>query len=232
MSAPAGRCLSPILAFQSFTTGCLAHRTVRGACGPAADGLRGHRLETNVILYRCFAWDDRAGADGPDGPLWFPRIYQGEGRHDNPELYGCLYLSATALSCLVEQLARFRGQRLLPSLLRRRGLPLAMADLELDDDAELVDLDDPVVLRRERLRPSLVATRDRRLTQPRARALHDRHPRSAGLRWWSTYEALWINVTLFDRAAPRVRVREVRALGVEDPTVVEAAEFFGLRTPE
>ena len=185
-----------------------------------------------MILHRCFAWDERARAAEPDGPLWFPRVYQGEGRHDNPDRYGCLYLSASPLSTVVEQLARFRGQRLLPSLLRRRGLPLALADLELDAAAELLDLDDPVVLRRERLRPSYVATRDRRITQPQALALHDRHRKAAGFRWWSTYEAAWINVTLFDRAALQVRVRSVRALSLEHPTIVEAAEFFGLRTPE
>ena len=183
-----------------------------------------------MILYRCFAWDERAGDAGPDGPLWFPRIYQGDGRHDNPDRYGCLYLSASPLSTVVEQLARFRGQRLLPSLLRRRGLPLALADLELDDAVEFVDFDDPVVLTRERLRPSRVATRDRSITQAQARALHERHPRAAGIRWWSTYEAVWINVTLFDRAATHVRVRSVRALTVRDLSVVEAADFFGLRT--
>ena len=182
-----------------------------------------------MILHRCFAWDEQAGDAGPDGPLWFPRIYQGEGRHDNPDRYGCLYLSVSPLSTVVEQLARFRGQRLLPSLLRRRGLPLALADLELDDDAELVDLDDPVVLRRERLRPSQVATRARRVTQPQALTLHDRHRHAAGVRWWSTYEALWINVTLFERAASQLRVRSVRSLDLEDPTVADAAEFFGLR---
>ena len=182
-----------------------------------------------MILHRCFAWDERTGDGGPDGPLWFPRIYQGEGRHDNPDRYGCLYLSVSPLSTLIEQLARFRGQRLLPSMLRRRGLPLALADLELDEDAELVDLDDPVVLRRVRLRPSRVATRDRRITQPQALALHDGNRQAAGLRWWSTYEALWINVTLFDRAASRVRVGSVRALSLGDPTVAEAADFFGLR---
>ena len=182
-----------------------------------------------MILHRCFAWDERAGATGSDGPLWFPRVYQGEGRHDNPDRYGCLYLSASALSTVVEQLARFRGQRLLPSMLRRRGLPLAVADLELDESAEVLDLDDPVVLRRERLRPSQVATRDRTVTQAHALALHDRHTEAAGLRWWSTFEAQWINVTLFDRAASRLRVREVRALTLEDPTVMEAADFFGLR---
>src|SRR3954466_6255334 len=149
---------------------------------------------TLVILYRCFAWDERAADNGPDGPLWFPRVYQGEGRHDNPERYGCLYLSVSALSTVVEQLARFRGQRLLPSLLRRRGLPLALAVLELEAAAGLIDLDDPVVLRRERLRPSMVATRHRRITQAQAYRLHDRHPQSTGLQWWSTYEAAWINV--------------------------------------
>jgi hypothetical protein len=182
-----------------------------------------------VILHRCFAWDERAGNDRPDGPLWFPRIYQGDGRHDNPERYGCLYLSTSPLSTVVEQLARFRGQRLLPSLLRRRGLPLALADLELQDDAELIDLDDPVVLRRERLRPSQVATRGRRVTQSQALAFYDRHHKAAGVRWWSTYESAWINVTLFDRVASRLRLQSVRALSLDHPAVAEAADLFGLR---
>ena len=107
-----------------------------------------------MILYRCFAWNARVRSDRPDGALWFPRPYQGDGRHDNADLYGCLYLSERPLSCVVEQLARFRGQRLQPALLVRRGRALALAELELPDDTELVDLDDPTVLRRERLRPS------------------------------------------------------------------------------
>jgi hypothetical protein len=183
-----------------------------------------------VILYRCFAWNEHARGKDADGPLWFPRPYQGEGRHDNPDVYGCLYLSERPLASLVEQFARFRGQRLLPSLLRRRGLPLALADLELDDRAELIDLDDPVVLKRERLRPSRVATRQRATTQPQALQLYERHPRVAGLRWWSIYEAFWMNVTVFNRAASHLRVRSVRALTIDDPAVVEAADFFGLRT--
>lgn len=182
-----------------------------------------------MILYRCFAWNDRARQAETDGPLWFPRIFQGEGRHDNPDLYGCLYLADRAVSCVVEQIARFRGQRVSPPLLRRRGLPLALGELELVDGTELVDLDDPVVLRRERLRPSLVATRHRDVTQPQARVLHEQHAGAAGLRWWSSYEALWLNVTLFGRAAALLHVRSVRALAVDDPAVVEAALFFGLR---
>ena len=183
-----------------------------------------------MILHRAFAWNARASQTDQDGPLWFPRLFQGEGRHDNADHYGCLYLADRPLSALVEQLARFRGQRLSASLLRRRGLPLGLAELELAADAELIDLDDPAILRRERLRPSAVATRDRASTQAQALRLHDRHARAAGLCWWSTYESSWINVTLFDRAAPRLTLRSVRALTIDDAAVVEAAEFFGLRT--
>lgn len=182
-----------------------------------------------MILYRCFAWNERAPAADPDGPLWFPRLFQGDGRHDNPDLYGCLYLSLSALSTIVEQMARFRGQRLSPPLLRRRGLPLAIAELDLAEGAELLDLDDPAVLHRERLRPSIVATRQRVVTQPQARRLYERHAGAAGLRWWSAYEATWTNVTLFDRAATHLRVHAVRALTIDDPAVLDGAEFFGLR---
>ena len=182
-----------------------------------------------MILYRCFAWDRTARPADPDGPLWFPRPFQGEGRHDNPDVYGCLYAGDRPISPIVEQLARFRGQRLSPSLLNRRGLPLALAELELADGAELVDLDDPGVLRRERLRPSVVATRHRDVTQPQARTLYERHTNAAGLRWWSTYEAQWMNVSLFDRAAAHLTVRSVRALSVDDAETREAAEYFGLR---
>ena len=182
-----------------------------------------------MTLYRCFAWNQDARDDTADGPLWFPRSFQGEGRHDNPDAYGCLYLADRALSCVAEQLAPFRGQRLTASLLRRRGLPLALAELELDPSAALLDLDDPVVLRRERLRPSRVATRDRSVTQPQALDLYQRHPEIAGLRWWSSWEAQWVNVTLFARGAASLRLVATRALTLTDPALLESAEWFGLR---
>lgn len=181
-----------------------------------------------MTLYRCFAWNERANDTGPDGPLWFPRSLQGDGRHDNPDLFGCLYVSERAVSTVVEQLGRFRGGRLTASFLRRRGLPLALVELRLADSARLLDLDDPAVLQRARLRPSQVATRQRDTTQPQARVLHERDADAAGLRWWSTYEALWMNVTLFDRAASKLRVTAVRRLALDDPAVAEAAEFLGL----
>jgi hypothetical protein len=182
-----------------------------------------------VILYRCFAWDSRVRAADPDGPLWFPRRFQGDGRHDNPDLYGCLYLSERAVSCVVEQLARFRGQRLSAPLLRRRGLPLALGTLELAAGAELIDLDDPAVLRRERLRPSRVATTERAITQGQARTLHERHVPAAGLRWWSTHESMWMNVTLFQRAAQHLQAHDVQALTLEDPPLLEAVQFLAFQ---
>ena len=180
-----------------------------------------------MILYRCFAWNERARADQPDSPLWFPREFQGDGRHDNPDVYGCLYLTDREISCVVEQLARFRTQRLIDDLLLRRGHRLAVAAIELPESAEVVDLDDPVVLRRRRLRPSEVATRHREITQPQALAAY-RDTEAAGLRWWSIHESLWANYTLFDRAVRRLRVQNVRALVLEDSAVRVAAEFLGL----
>lgn len=146
-----------------------------------------------------------------------------------PEAYGCVYLADRPLSSVVEQFAAFRGQRLLASMLTRRGLPLALARLALRDKARIVDLDDVVVLRQERLRPSRVATRDRSVTQPQALALYRRHPKAAGLRWWSVWEAQWANVTLFERALPSLRLESVDRLTLAHPAVREAADWFGLR---
>jgi hypothetical protein len=181
-----------------------------------------------VIVHRCFAWNRRAAPSAEGGALWIPRAFQGDGRHDNPEAYGCLYVTDREVSGVVEQLAPWRGQALAPELLVRRRLPLALAAIELPDDAELVDLDEPRVLARERLRPSRVATRVREVTQPQALALFERHERAVGLRWWSTFESLWANVTLFDRAARRLRVAAVRALTIDDAAVADAAVFLGL----
>jgi hypothetical protein len=180
-----------------------------------------------LILYRCFAWNERARPMEADSPLWFPRVFQGDGRHDNPDVYGCLYLTDREASGVIEQLARFRGQRLIEPILARRGLPLALAAIELSDETELIDLDDPVVLRRRRLRPSVVATRDRTITQPQALAAY-RETDAAGLRWWSIFESLWANCTLFDRAVRRLKLQDVRGLAVDDPAVVEAADYLGL----
>ena len=180
-----------------------------------------------MILHRCFAWNEGARADQPDSPLWFPRVFQGDGRHDNPDAYGCLYLTDREASGVVEQFARFRGQRLIEPMLRRRDLPLAVAAISLPDDAELIDLDDPVVLRRRRLRPSVVATRDRSVTQPQALEIF-RGTDAAGLCWWSIHESLWTNYTVFDRMRRKLRIEAVRTISLDDAALLQAADFLGL----
>lgn len=181
-----------------------------------------------MILFRCFPWESGVDPASRGGPLWFPRMLQGPGRHDNPFLYGCLYTSEQALSPVVEQLARLGGTELGGADLVRRGLPLALAAVALSEEAVLVDLDAPRVLDAEGLRPSLVATRERARTQADAAALFERRAESVGLRWWSTFESQWPNVTLFDRAAGSLEVEGVRALELGDDVVEEAARFLGL----
>jgi hypothetical protein len=155
-------------------------------------------------------------------------MLQGEGRHDAPTLYGCLYVSVEPGSAIVEQLAGLTGTSIEPADLFRHGNPLALAAVELDDDAELIDLDDPSVLVQEDLRPSRVATNDRATTQAQAAELFHGHGAAVGLRWWSTFESLWPNITLFDRAETALEVSDVQRLEVGDDIVLEAAEFLGL----
>lgn len=182
-----------------------------------------------MILWRVLPWDRAAAPDAPGGATWFPRPFQGVGRHDNPEQYGCLYLAEDPVSCLAEALAPFRGSGAdVSDLLHRGGRPLSLARLALAPSVRLLDLDDPAVLVAEGLRPSQVATGERTATQRDAAALHARHPRAGGLRWWSTLEASWANVTLFDRAAARLRVEEVHVLEPGDPEMSAAARFLGL----
>jgi RES domain len=182
-----------------------------------------------VILHRCFPWDEGAAPAAPGGALWFPRELQGDGRHDAPERYGCAYVSEEPVAAVVEELARFAGTLLGAADLRRRGLPLGLAEIRLAEPALLVDLDSPLVLAEEGLRPSLVATATRARTQAAAVALHERHPDAAGIRWPSAFEAGWANVTLFDRALDALAVAAVRPLRLDDPVVGEAGAFLGLR---
>jgi hypothetical protein len=182
-----------------------------------------------VILWRVLPWDPSAKPRSPGGPLWFPRAFQGAGRHDNRDRYGCLYLATEAASAVAEALGPFRGTGdLADDMLDRGGRRLALAALELPDPVELVDLDEPRVLRRERLRPSEVATRSRTVTQAYAARLYDAHDGALGLRWWSTLESSWINVTLFDRASSELTAAAPEPLATDHPAVVEAAELLGL----
>jgi hypothetical protein len=183
-----------------------------------------------VILWRLVPWRAQVSPREPGGALWFPRELQGHGRHDNPDRYGCLYASQDAVSAVAEVLAPFRGAgALVPGMLLRGDLPLALVRLELEGDADMVDLDDPRELASRGLRPSRVATRTRAVTQAYAARVFEELHRALGLRWWSTLESSLINITLFDRAAPHLSVLDVERLTVEHAVVGEAATLLGLR---
>lgn len=180
-------------------------------------------------LWRVLPWDPSAKLGAAGNPLWVPREFQGTGRHDAPDRYGCLYLAEEPVSAVAEALAPFRGTGDLASaLLVRSGRQLALAEMDLDASAVLVDLDDPGVLTAEALRPSTVATGHRAVTQAHAIRLFERHSAAAGLRWWSTLESSWLQVTLFDRALGALSVRQVGTLAVDDAAVVGAAAYLGL----
>jgi hypothetical protein len=182
-----------------------------------------------MIAFRCFPLIPTADQRETGGALWFPRIYQGHGRHDNPDVYGCLYVGEREVGVVAERLQGFRSRgRLAARMLNREGRPLTLAAIELAATAVIVDLDDPTVLVREELRPSEIATHDRTRTQADARMIFERRSEASGLRWWSTLEASWLNLTVFERAAHGLRVLEQRELTVFDPVVREAAEFLGL----
>jgi hypothetical protein len=182
-----------------------------------------------LILHRVYPRDPRAAPTEPGGSLFWPRGLQGYGRHDNPELYACIYASEARVSAVAEALAPFRGAgEVGDAMLERNGRPLAVAAIELPDELPLIDLDDPQTLAGEALRSSQVATRRRSLTQAQAAALFEKHEQAAGLRWWSSLESLWINVTLFDRAASAVAAGLLEPLTTESEPVQEAASVLGL----
>ena len=154
---------------------------------------------------------ERARRPGPPrtAPSGFRACTRATGGTTTPTCYGCLYLSEQPLSCVVEQLARFRGQRLLPALLVRRGLPRRARRARALRRRPISSTSTT----RRCCGASGSARRESRrgratMTQPQARSLCTSGIRdAAGLRWWSTFEAQWLNVTLFDRAGIRAAAR-------------------------
>ena len=61
-------------------------------------------------------------------------------------------------------------------------------------------------------------------TQAYAERLFDAHPEAVGLRWWSSLESSWINVTLFDRATRALLAGLPERLSLDHPAVTEAAK--------
>jgi hypothetical protein len=179
------------------------------------------------MLYRVFSWVPGAPANEPGGPLFVPRFDQGSGRHDN-DAYGVLYLSRSKISPIAEQLKDYVGRPWGATSLLREGSPLSLASIDDEGLDGLLDLDDPRNLVTRQLRPSRVATRRRKPTQQMALAIYQEGV--PGFEWWSTIEASWINVTLFEeRVADQLTLsEEPEPLTLDHPAVREAAEAVGV----
>jgi len=180
------------------------------------------------VLYRVFAHrPDRRG-----DPFAVPRHLQGGGRHDNPDHYTALYLAREPISAVAERIQGFRGQRLTEGVfIRPDGRVDVLAAIDDAGWPELVDLDDPQVLAARGIRPSRVATGDRPTTQQLALDLYQGG--AIGLAWWSTLEASWTNVTVFEERLPRgLRwVASLEPLSTVHPVVRDAAEHLLIDVP-
>ncbi len=179
------------------------------------------------MLWRVFPFDWQAPQARPE-PLAVARERQGDGRHDNPDHFTALYLAREPISAVAEFLQAFRGQTIDDrAFARPDGRSLTLASLDDAEVAALVDLDDPHVLVAIDRRPSTVATGDRVTTQ--RLALERFLEGAAGLSWWSTLEARWTNVTLFDVRLPRLpQVINVDRLHARHEVVVAAADRLGV----
>jgi hypothetical protein len=181
------------------------------------------------LLYRVFP--ARAGASRSEegGALYVPRVRQGSGRHDNPDQYGALYAARSPESAIAERVQGFRGHWLTEADLRLAdGRRWALGAIDDERLPPLVDLDDPSQLVRRRLRPSMVATRDRRTTREIARAVFAEGV--PGFSWWSTLESSWTNITLFAEVAiPDLELAgDPEPLSLGFPALRSAADVLGI----
>jgi RES domain-containing protein len=179
------------------------------------------------VLYRVFPHVRNARPT----PLDVPRDLQGSGRHDNPDDYTAVYLAREPIAAVAERIQAFRGSRLTEGAFARPdGRVLALAEVDDSDWPDLVDLDDPIVLAAEAIRPSRVATGNPAAI--RRMALEFFHRGSLGLSWWSTVEASWTNVTVFrERLERPVDIIDVQVLSPTHPVVREAAAFLLIDVP-
>jgi RES domain len=183
------------------------------------------------VLFRVYRALDGAAPATRGGPLYVPRERQGAGRHDSPGRYGAFYVARTAESAVAEAIQAFRGRDLTPEDLELAdGSRLALAVFDDAGLGQLVDLDEPAVLVRERWRPSEVAGRDRIVTQAMAVRAFDAG--ALGLSWWSTLDAAWTNLTLFAErtlAAGAITLEGTpERLTLKHPALIAAADHLAI----
>ncbi|MFQ5704709.1 MAG: RES family NAD+ phosphorylase [Gemmatimonadales bacterium] len=183
-------------------------------------------------LWRVFPWDPAAPLGAPFS-LTHVQPQQTSGRFDLGIRPAVLYLAESPEHAVGEKLQRFRGRRLTPMHLREYGRTLAI--VSVTPAARVIkavaDLTDPEVLHRLKLRPDIVASRDRRRTQAVARRLYEEG--YSGLHWWSALTGDWHATILFldsDRVHTRaLTFGQPEPLSLQHPGVVRCFEFLGIQ---
>lgn len=181
-------------------------------------------------LWRAFPWDPEAETGRPFSPSYVHPA-QGQGRFDMPGAPGgVLYLAETPEHAVAELIQQYRGRRLAANHLRVAGHSLALVSVHLPDPvrSDIIDLCDPEVLVRIRIRPDQLASRDRHLTQRIAAEIHAND--KAGLRWWSALTGDWHTVVVFrDRIrSARPRYGTPEPLALDHAAVREATAALGI----
>lgn len=184
----------------------------------------------SVRLWRAFPWAPEAD-DGQPFSASYVHPGQGQGRFDLPGAPGgVLYLAETPEHAVAELIQHYRGRNVDADDLRIAGHSLALVSVSLRDPVRsgIIDLCDPEVLVRIRVRPDQLASGDRRVTQRIAADIHaNGHP---GLRWWSALAGEWHTVVLFRErihsSPPEYNTPE--SLTLDHPAVRNAAASLGI----
>ncbi len=187
-------------------------------------------------LYRVFVWDEavknpyKVGATRfrEGAPLYVPKDYQGDGRHDIKE-DAIYYCSKEAISAIAEGIKDYRNLSINDDDFRRPNKSrLALAKLALDDKAKLIDFTDANQLVKFNMKPANIATHEREITQALSNSVYNMG--AGGFVWWSTLEATWSNVTLFaSRVKNKIKIADnIEPLNVKMKLVREAAKLLGI----
>ncbi len=147
-----------------------------------------------------------------------------------PDRSAVIYCSKSRVSAVAEVIQGFRGTHLTSRVFLYPDKNVrALAHMVLDDSVPLIDFDDPKELSNHKLKPSQIATMNRQVTQNIARSLFDEG--AFGFTWWSTLNASWTNVTLFEnRVSEHLSIEgEALALDKQMPEVMEAAKVLNIQ---
>lgn len=160
---------------------------------------------------------------------------QGAGRFDVPDLSQVWYFAESETHAIGEVLQGLRNQSLDDADLFRFGHRLALVAATLRPPSTgarlLVDLCDPVFLRRYRIRPDTLASVDFSKTQAVAGKLFAAG--CAGFRWWSALGGDWHTTVIFNSRIKRASLvfRDPAPLTLGMPALQDAARRLGIRTP-